>query len=44
MELWTWILVVLAVLVIAGVAFVVARRARRSGSVLAADSSKKDVK
>lgn len=38
MDLWIWILVVLVIVVIAGA---VVRRARRSGSVLAADSNRK---
>lgn len=43
MELWMWILVVVVIVVIVGLALAAARRARRSGSVLAADSSEKDV-
>lgn len=44
MSPWMWIVVVLVVLVVAGVAFAAARRARRSGSVLAAGSTKKGTK
>lgn len=44
MELWMWILVVLAILIVVSTAFAAVRRARRSGSVLAADSSGKGLK
>ena len=42
MDVWIWVIIAIAIIVVVVLALALLRRSRRSGSVLAADSTRKE--